>query len=717
MRKIATVLIFIGVSLFHLKAQTLPPGAVAFVGFQSDQPISFAFVNLVDFEPNTTISFTDNKWGFDHLVTSEQTVIWTSPDTILPVGTIVKLQDNGSENMQVIGAGSTIGRLYIMGGQGDQILAYTGAEEDPSFIAGISNSNWQPTCDSLTFFQFRTCLPEPLENGVTAVSFTNTQSFNVDNGYFSISPFQATGLDMLTIINNVNYWFMDNAGAGGFGNWPNWESGSTQPFPSLIEFNQGSYSILEGGSQATITLSLSAAQFTPQTVVINAIGFPGITSTDFSTVPGLVNNNITIDIPANTTEVSFSVQALLDGFGELNENITFTIGAISGGLILGDQDNAQVTIVNTDQTFSQINFDSDTLYITEGAGQITLGLTISPPAAALYSIVVTAFNGPSVQTDYLTSPALGNSQILLQSAINQTSLSFNLNTFNDFLIEADEVVRFTITTVSTGLQIGNTSSVVVIINDNDNEPTVYIPELFLNEVCSTNNNFPDENEQLDDWIELYNADTSTVNITGYKITNNLSNPSLFTFPPVSSQTTMAPGSFKILWADQNTTQGALHLNFTLNETSGGTIGLYAQDGETLIDQITYPALLTGTTFGRYLDGNSNWKLLFYPTPGAPNSDSIPDVGLKPGLETFDGLYSVFPNPATEQLQILKVGEHLNQKITIQLIDLQGKICETNVSETQTGKHWTLNTNNLNSGVYTLRITSSKSQSLVRFIKL
>ncbi len=717
MRKIATALIFIGISLFHLNAQTLPPGAVAFVGFQSDQPISFAFVNLVDLEPNTTISFTDNKWGFDHLVTSEQTVLWTSPDTILPVGTIVKLQDNGSENMQVIGAGSTIGRLYIMGGQGDQILAYTGAEEDPSFIAGISNSNWQPTCDSLTFFQFRTCLPVPLENGVTAVSFTNTQSFNVDNGYFSVSPFQATGLDMLTIINNVNYWFMDNAGAGGFGNWPNWESGSTQPFPSLIEFTQDSYSILEGGSQATITLSMSAAQFTPQTVVINAIGFPGITSTDFSTVPGLINNNITIDIPANTTEVSFSVQALLDGFGELNENITFTIGALSGGLIPGDQDNTQVTIVNTDQTFSQINFDSDTLYVTEGAGPISLGLTISPPAAALYSIVVTAFNGPSVQTDYLTSPALGNSQILLQSAINQTSLSFNLNTFNDFLIEADEVVRFTITTVSTGLQIGNTSSVVVIIRDNDNEPTVYIPELFLNEICSTNNSFPDENDHLDDWIELYNADTSTVNIAGYKITNNLGNPSLFTFPPVSSQTTMAPGSFKVLWADQNTTQGALHLNFTLNETSGGTIGLYAQDGETLIDQITYPALLPGTTFGRYLDGNSNWKLLFYPTPGAPNSDSIPDVGLKPGLETFDGLYSIFPNPATDQLQILKVGEHVDQKITIQVFDLQGRICETNVSETLLGKHWTTNTSFLNSGVYTIRITSSKSQSLVRFIKL
>lgn len=716
MRKIATVLFLIGVSLLQLNAQTLPAGAVAFVGFQSDQPISFAFVNLVDLEPNTSISFTDNKWGFDHLVTSEQTVVWTSPDTLLPVGTIVRLQDNGNENMQVIGAGSAVGRLYIMGGQGDQILAYTGLEEEPSFIAGISNSNWQENCDSLPFFQFRTCLPEPLENGVTAISFTNTQSFNVDNGYFSISPFQATGLDVLTIVNNVNYWFMDNAGAGGFGNWPNWESGSNLPFPSLIEFTQDSYSILEGGSQATITLSLSAAQFTPQTVVINAIGFPGITSTDYSTVPALINNNVNIDIPANTTEVSFSVQALLDGFGELNENITFTISALSGGLIPGDQDNTQVTIVNTDQTFSQINFNSDTLYITEGEGPITLGLTISPSAAAIYSVVVTAFNGPSVQTDYFTSPALGNSQLLLQSAINQTSLSFNLNTFNDFLIEADEVVRFTITTVSTGLQIGNTSSVVVIIRDNDNEPTIYVPELFLNEICSINNSYPDENNQLDDWIELYNADTSTVNIAGYKITNNLSNPSLFTFPQVSSQTTMAPGSFKILWADQNTTQGALHMNFTLNETSGGTIGLYAQDGETLIDQINYPALLPGRTYGRFLDGNSNWKLLFYPTPGAPNSDSIPDVGFKSGLETFDGQYSIFPNPASDLLQVIKLGEKNVQETSIEILDVHGRIVNAKAFEIQPNKHWNIQSSNLSPGIYMLRISTSNQHSLVRFVK-
>ena len=82
-----------------LNAQILQPGAIAFVALQTDNPAAFAFVNLVEIEPGTSISFTDNKWGFNHLVLSEQTVVWTSPDTALPIGTVVRLRDNGSPNM------------------------------------------------------------------------------------------------------------------------------------------------------------------------------------------------------------------------------------------------------------------------------------------------------------------------------------------------------------------------------------------------------------------------------------------------------------------------------------------------------------------------------------------------------------------------------------------------------------------------------------------
>jgi hypothetical protein len=698
----------------QLNAQSLVPGSIAFIGFQSDQPITFAFVNLVELEPNTAISFTDNKWGFDHLVTSEQTVIWTSPDTALPIGTIVTLRDDGNPNMPVIGPGTSLGRLYIMGGQGDQILAYTGPESNPSFIAGISNSNWQATCDSLPFFQFRTCLPEPLENGITAVSFTSSQSFNVDNGYLAITPLIVTGLENLTIINNANYWFLDNAEQANYTNWPNWNEGSSQPFASSIAFEQTTYQITEGGSQAVITLALSAPQFAPQTVVLDVLNFPGITSGDYATSPEIVNGTISLNVPANTLSVSFSVQALIDGVAEDLENITFSIASVSGGLAIGQDDAAAVSIISTEENFSQINFVSDTLYVDEGGLPLVVPMNISPASSQVYSVILTAFNGSGIQTDYFTTPVDFSGQLLLQTTANSGNLAFSVSTYNDFQIEADEEVRFSITTVSSGLQIGTTSTVVVIIRDNDNTPTVYYPELFINEVCSINADYPDENGQLDDWIEVYNADTGAVVMSGYKFTNNLNTPALFSIPPVSAQTTIQSQGFKVFWADQNTTQGPLHLNFTLNQSTGGLLALFAPDAETIIDQIAYPPMNAGESFGRLPDGGSDLAKLFITTPGAPNQDSLPPLFVN-GMNSRDGMLSVFPNPAKEYVQLVKAGDKIDLDYNLQVLDMQGRRVEIEFQELKSGKAWLIHTNNLSPGLYLAALTTKNEKLIIQFV--
>ena len=700
---------------FQTKAQQLTPGSVAFIAFQSDQPIAFAFVNLVDIQPGTQISFTDNKWGYNHLVLSEQTVIWTSPDTVLPVGTIVRLRDNGSPNMQVTGAGTTSGRLYIMGGQGDQIFAYNGPQDDPSFIAGISNSNWQPTCDSLTFFQFRTCLPSPLVNGQTAVSFTNTQAYNVDNGYLAITPFDATGPEMLSIINNINYWYLDNGAGATWDNWPDWNSGSTQPFASPINFTASEISVTEGGALGTITLHIETPQFTPQTVILNVLEFPGITSTDYATTPPSFGS-LNLEIPANTQDFSFTVQALIDGFAELDETVTFVIASVSGGLVTGNQDAIAVTIINTDQNFGQISFVEDTVWVTEGSAPGSIVMNINPATPATFNVIVEATDGAGISTDYFTTPANFSGQLLLQTTANSPFLSFTATPYNDTQIEADEYVTFTITLVSpAGLQIGNASSVVMVIKDNDNIPAFTIPRLVINELNAFNTDYADENNQFDDWIELYNNDTVTVSIAGYHITNNIDSPVLFTIPSISSQTTMPPASFKILWADQNTSQGPLHLNFTLNPT-GGFVGLFAPDGESLVDATNYPAMAPGQTFGRFLDGNDNWKKLYYPTPGAPNSDSIPLGVYTPASEMGNQQLSLFPNPANEYLNVVKPGAAFNGGAVISIVDLTGREVNASSIELTSGKSWKISTVNLAHGCYMVVVRSKDSVSTALFNK-
>ena len=712
------ILLIIGIISFgvnvSINAQVLSAGSVAFIGYQGDSPMAFSLVTTDTIPPSTQISFTDNKWTGAHLLDNEQTVVWTSPDTALPVGTIFRLQDNGS-GMTVTGPGTSTGRIWYSLGQGEQVLAYTGTATQPAFIAGISNNTWRPTCDSIPYFEFRTCLPAPLVNGQTAIAFMQVTTINIDNGYLSITPLEVTGPDMLPIIYNINYWFLDNAEAGGVSAWPNWNSGgSVQPFASTIEFSQSSATVLEGGSLATITLDISAPLFSPQTVVIDVFEFPGITVSDYSTNPAVQNGTLTLTIPANATSVSFTFQAQTDGIAETNETISFVIGALSGGLIAGNQDAFAITLLSTDQNFSRINFTNDTLVIMEGQTGITVPMNINPSPSATSLVVVNPSNGAGILNDYYTSPALSSGQLILFTQTGNPDVQFTVSSYDDLQIEPDEFFTFTIVQVSNGMQIGDSSTVVVKIKDNDNIPAFIPPMLYLNELNAFNSDYPDANGQYDDWIELYNADSQTVNISGYYITDLISNPTKFQFPQISAQTTMAPGTFKILWADQNTIQGPLHLNFSLMST-GGFVGLFAPDGETLIDAIQYPGMEAGMTFGRFEDGTDNWMRIYLATPGAPNSDSIPAPNFISGFETNGGL-SIYPNPARERINILKTGTSLPGISSLEIYDLQGRKIQLSGSEIIQGKQWQLNTEHLENGAYLIMIRHSGGISTARFVK-
>jgi hypothetical protein len=711
-------LLIIGFILLGIKtslhAQVLSAGAVAFIGYQGDAPMAFSLVTTDTIPPNTQISFTDNKWTGAHLLENEQTVIWTSPDTALPVGTIFRLQDNGN-SMTVSGPGTATGRIWYSLGQGEQILAYLGSAAQPSFIAGVSNNTWRPTCDSIPYFEFRTCLPAPLVNGQTAIAFMQVTTINIDNGYLSITPLNVTGPDMLPIIYNINYWFLDNAEAGGVSSWPTWNSGgNVQPFVSTIEFTQSSTSVMEGGSLATITLDISTPLFSPQTVVLDIFEFPGITASDYSTNPAVQNGKITLNIPANATSASFTFQAQTDGIAEANETVSFAIESLSGGLTAGNQDVIAVTLLSTDQNFSRINFLNDTLEISEGQTSFLVPMSINPSPSSASIIVLNPLNGAGIFNDYYTSPALSSGQLLLFTETGNPNLSFTISAFDDFQIEPDEYLTFTVVQVSNGLQIGDSSTVVIKIKDNDNIPTFVPPLLFLNELNAFNNNYPDANGQLDDWIELYNADTQTVNISGYYITDMISNPTKFQFPQISAQTTMEPGTYKILWADQNTVQGPLHLNFTLNGT-GGFVGIFAPDGETLIDAIQYPGMTAGLTFGRFEDGTDNWIRMYVATPGATNTDSVPAPNFISGFENNQGI-SLYPNPVTNRLNILKSGNEFQGISSIEIYDLQGRRIPLVFTELVHGKHWMLNTEHLDNGAYLVLTRHSHGISTARFVK-
>jgi hypothetical protein len=125
---------------------------------------------------------------------------------------------------------------------------------------------------------------------------------------------------------------------------------------------------------------------------------------------------------------------------------------------------------------------------------------------------------------------------------------------------------------------------------------------------------------FEDWFELYNPGTNTVDVGGYYLTDNLTNKTKFLIP-ANGHYVIPAGGFLLVWADdevaQNSTNRAdLHAAFALGK-GGEAIGLFAADG-TQIDAITFGAQTSDITEGRYQDGASAIYSMPTPTPRAAN---------------------------------------------------------------------------------------------------
>ena len=86
----------------------------------------------------------------------------------------------------------------------------------------------------------------------------------------------------------------------------------------------------------------------------------------------------------------------------------------------------------------------------------------------------------------------------------------------------------------------------------------------------------DENWDLSPWIELHNTGATDVNLLGWSLTDDTTNPAQWVFPA----RTLAAGARLIVFAsgkDRKPATGNLHTNFS-PPVNGGTLALYSPDG-------------------------------------------------------------------------------------------------------------------------------------------
>jgi len=145
-------------------------------------------------------------------------------------------------------------------------------------------------------------------------------------------------------------------------------------------------------------------------------------------------------------------------------------------------------------------------------------------------------------------------------------------------------------------------------------------KVFINEWMASNiSAYQDKVDgDYEDWFELYNMSYSDVDISGFYLTDNLTNKNQFKIP---NGTIIPARGFLIVWADGESWQNIpgsseIHANFTLSK-NGELIALYSPDLN-LIDSVTFGQQYDNVSQGRFPDGSTNIVFMNIFTPGAPN---------------------------------------------------------------------------------------------------
>ncbi len=121
-------------------------------------------------------------------------------------------------------------------------------------------------------------------------------------------------------------------------------------------------------------------------------------------------------------------------------------------------------------------------------------------------------------------------------------------------------------------------------------------DVIISEFLANNNTgLTDENGTTSDWIELFNDGTTTVNLAGWRLTDDSADAAKWIFPSVN----LAPNGFLVVFASaKNRINPAanLHTNFKLS-SNGGYLALIRQDGSPSTVFDPYPAQYADKPYG------------------------------------------------------------------------------------------------------------------------
>ena len=227
-------------------------------------------------------------------------------------------------------------------------------------------------------------------------------------------------------------------------------------------------------------------------------------------------------------------------------------------------------------------------------------------------------------------------------------------------------------------------------------------QVIISEFQSSNSStISDEWGDYDDWIELYNSSSHSVNIGGMVLKNNAH---IWGIPIGDTSTLLTPGSYFFIWADHEESEGIFHANFRLS-TSESLI-ICESDSNTVIDSVRIPSLSDDVSYGICPDGE--WRIFNIPTPMEVNNC---ESTINQTIRKNDFL--IYPKITRDKI-FVKIPNNVKERIDIKLISISGN---TLIEKTFISNEFTVNLEKYNSGMYILLISSKNNVWKEKIIRM
>ena len=135
--------------------------------------------------------------------------------------------------------------------------------------------------------------------------------------------------------------------------------------------------------------------------------------------------------------------------------------------------------------------------------------------------------------------------------------------------------------------------------DKVEDPIININKsIVINELMPKNSSFgSDQDDEFDDWIELFNLSNEDIDISGFYLTDSKNDLTKWKFP---DSTILGKNSYLIVWADGDSTQVGLHTPYKLSAL-GETVLLLTPKMD-VIEEVKYPATSQQKSFARMPNG-------------------------------------------------------------------------------------------------------------------